>query len=107
MRRTVSRSTDIQSSKTPWNASAPLYIADIWLANSDAEPPAIGHRSLATRQSTCAPARDSRVAPMRHPIAIEDLAPSLPPKGRLIGIDLGSKPSALQYPTLSVALPRL
>jgi len=26
---------------------------------------------------------------MRHPIAIEDLAPSLPPKGRLIGIDLG------------------
>jgi putative holliday junction resolvase len=29
--------------------------------------------------------------PMRHPIAIEDLALSLPPKGRLIGIDLGSK----------------
>jgi putative holliday junction resolvase len=28
---------------------------------------------------------------MRHPIAIEDLAPSLPSKGRLIGIDLGSK----------------
>jgi putative holliday junction resolvase len=29
--------------------------------------------------------------PMRHPIAIEDLALSLPSKGRLIGIDLGSK----------------
>lgn len=29
--------------------------------------------------------------PMRHPIAIEDLALSLPPKGRLIGVDLGSK----------------
>jgi putative Holliday junction resolvase len=28
---------------------------------------------------------------MRHPIAIEDLALSLPPKGRLIGVDLGSK----------------
>ncbi len=28
---------------------------------------------------------------MRHPIAIEDLALSLPPKARLIGIDLGSK----------------
>jgi putative Holliday junction resolvase len=28
---------------------------------------------------------------MRHPIAIEDLALSLPPKGRLIGFDLGSK----------------
>ena len=29
--------------------------------------------------------------PMRRPIAIEDLALSLPPKARLIGIDLGSK----------------
>jgi putative holliday junction resolvase len=29
--------------------------------------------------------------PMSHPIAIEDLALSLPSKGRLIGIDLGSK----------------
>lgn len=28
---------------------------------------------------------------MRHSIAIEDLASSLPPKARLIGIDLGSK----------------
>ncbi len=28
---------------------------------------------------------------MRHPIAIEDLALSLPPKGRLIGVDLGAK----------------
>ena len=28
---------------------------------------------------------------MRRPIAIEDLAPSLPPKGRLIGVDLGAK----------------
>jgi putative holliday junction resolvase len=28
---------------------------------------------------------------MRHPIAIEDLPSSLPPKARLIGIDLGSK----------------
>jgi putative holliday junction resolvase len=28
---------------------------------------------------------------MRRPIAIEDLAPGLPPKGRLIGVDLGSK----------------
>jgi putative Holliday junction resolvase len=28
---------------------------------------------------------------MRHPTAIEDLALSLPPKGRLIGVDLGSK----------------
>jgi putative holliday junction resolvase len=68
-----------------------LYIADIWLANSDARPPAIRGCSLATGQSTCAPAHDSRVMPMRHPIAIEDLPLSLPPKGRLIGIDLGSK----------------
>ena len=28
---------------------------------------------------------------MRHPVAIEDLPSSLPPKARLIGIDLGSK----------------
>jgi putative Holliday junction resolvase len=28
---------------------------------------------------------------MRHPIAIEDLPSNLPPKARLIGIDLGSK----------------
>jgi putative holliday junction resolvase len=28
---------------------------------------------------------------MRRPIAIEDLALSLPPKGRLIGVDLGAK----------------
>ena len=28
---------------------------------------------------------------MRRPIAIEDLAVNLPPKGRLIGIDLGAK----------------
>ncbi|HEY1782890.1 MAG TPA: Holliday junction resolvase RuvX [Roseiarcus sp.] len=28
---------------------------------------------------------------MPHPIAIEDLAVSLPPKARLIGVDLGSK----------------
>ena len=28
---------------------------------------------------------------MRHPVAIEDLALSLSPKARLIGIDLGSK----------------
>ena len=28
---------------------------------------------------------------MPHPIPIEDLAPTLPPKARLIGIDLGSK----------------
>ena len=32
-----------------------------------------------------------RLAPMRCPIAIEDLAVDLPPKGRLIGIDLGAK----------------
>ena len=32
-----------------------------------------------------------RLAPMRRPIAIEDLAVDLPPKGRLIGIDLGAK----------------
>jgi putative holliday junction resolvase len=31
------------------------------------------------------------VAPMRRPTAIEDLAFSLPPKARLVGIDLGSK----------------
>jgi putative holliday junction resolvase len=28
---------------------------------------------------------------MRHPIALEDLALGLPPKARLVGIDLGSK----------------
>ena len=28
---------------------------------------------------------------MPHPIAIEDLPSSLPPKARLIGVDLGSK----------------
>src|SRR6201999_3040457 len=31
------------------------------------------------------------VAPMSRPTAIEDLALSLPPKARLVGIDLGSK----------------
>jgi putative Holliday junction resolvase len=43
------------------------------------------------RQSTSAPTRDRRATPMRRPTAIEDLALSLPPKARLIGIDLGSK----------------
>jgi putative Holliday junction resolvase len=33
----------------------------------------------------------ARSASMRRPIAIEDLAVSLPPKGRLIGLDLGAK----------------
>jgi putative Holliday junction resolvase len=43
------------------------------------------------RQSTGASPGDRPVTPMRHPIAIEDLLLSLPPKARLIGIDLGSK----------------
>src|SRR3984885_5007722 len=43
------------------------------------------------RQSTGASPGDRPVTPMGHPIAIEDLPLSLPPKARLIGIDLGSK----------------
>jgi putative Holliday junction resolvase len=31
------------------------------------------------------------LAPMHRPISLEDLAPTLPPKGRLIGVDLGAK----------------
>src|SRR5271156_2100261 len=46
---------------------------------------------LQRRQSTCGPARDKMQTQMRGPIAIEDLALILPPKARLIGIDLGSK----------------
>jgi putative Holliday junction resolvase len=42
-------------------------------------------------KSTSALSRDSQIAPMRPPIAIEDLALSLPLKARLIGVDLGSK----------------
>ena len=48
--------------------------------------------TLARRgQSTGSSPGDTPVASMRHPVAIEDLAAALPPKGRLIGIDLGSK----------------
>ena len=70
----------------------PLYIADIWLANS--------HVKRAYDWPQFAPDAVNRLAlrpviglsrQMRRPVAIEDLALSLPPKARLIGIDLGSK----------------
>ena len=67
---------------------APLYIADIWLANQHCKTAALASDAIGRLGGA---ARGSPLPPMRRPIAIEDLAPSLPPKGRLIGIDLGAK----------------
>src|ERR1700727_705674 len=91
MRRTVLRSTDIQSSWKPLGTWARPYTSPIFgWQTAMRDLPAMSGRPR-RRQSTCASPGDRLVTPMRRPVAIEDLALSLPPKARLIGIDLGSK----------------
>jgi putative holliday junction resolvase len=72
---------------------APLYIADIWLANSNARPARWSPDSPVASDAGGRLARPAVIgrAPMRHATAIEDIALSLPPRARLIGIDLGAK----------------
>ena len=71
---------------------APLYIADICAGKQRCETrPKFAAPAVSAVSRLARPPVIGRLRRCVRPIAIEDLALSLPPKARLIGIDLGSK----------------